>query len=52
MSIGIGGKVFGKGFEVYIGKHAYSHSLALVSASIAALDKGFSLITLEVAIRW
>ena len=52
MSIGIGGKLFGKGFEFYVGKHTYSHSLKLATISILKLDEGFSLLTAEVAFRW
>ena len=52
MSIGTGGKLFGKGFEVYVGKTSYTHSLSLVSVGIVALDKKFSLLSVEVAIRW
>ena len=54
MSIGIGGKVFGKGFELFIGKRGYAHSLALIKVSSLDLDEkiNFSVISLELAIRW
>ena len=52
MSIGIGGKMFGKVFEFYIGKSSYSHSLSLISVSLIVFDQKFSLLGLEVAIRW
>ena len=54
MSIGIGGKIFGKGFEFFLGIQEFSHTFRLARLSI--LDYGdefqFSLLTLEVAIRW
>ena len=54
MSIGIGGKIFGKGFELFVGKRSYSHSLALLKISSMDLDDKihFSLIAVEIAIRW
>lgn len=54
MSIGIGGKIFGKGFEFFLGTVTYRHSLALVKVSSLDLDDkvNFSVISLELAIRW
>lgn len=54
MSIGIGGKIFGKGFELFLGRREYGHTFRLAKASI--LDYGdefqFSLLTFELAVRW
>ena len=54
MSIGIGGKLFGKGFELYIGKRAYKHTLRLLKVSTMDVDDmvNFSVLSLELAIRW
>ena len=53
-SLGIGGKLLGKGFEAFIGKRKYNHSFRIVKISIGDLDgpTDFSLLELEVAIRW
>lgn len=54
MSIGIGGKIFGQGFEFFIGFKEYTHSLAVAKVSVLDYDDKihFSLLSLEVAIRW
>ena len=54
MSIGIGGKIFGKGIEWFIGRKSYNHSFRIVVIKVGDLDgpTDFSLIELEVAVRW
>ena len=54
MSIGIGGKLLGKGFEVFLGKRNYNHSFRIVKVSVGDLNgpTDFSLLDLEVALRW
>ncbi len=54
MSIGIGGKVFGQGFEWFVGYKEYKHSLAIMKVSVLDLNEklSFSLLSFEVAIRW
>ncbi len=54
MSIGIGGKLFGKGFEFFLGYKEYRHSLAILKISSGDLDDklDFCFLSVEVAIRW
>ncbi len=54
MSIGIGGKIFGQGFEFFIGFKKYTHSLTIAKVSVLDYDDkmSFSLLSMEVAIRW
>jgi len=54
MSIGIGGKLFGKGLDLYVGKKAFTHSFRIAKVSVGDLDgpTNFSLVELEIAVRW
>lgn len=52
MSIGIGGKLLGKGFELFLGKKEYKHTFRLARASILDYGDEFSLLSLELALRW
>lgn len=54
MSIGIGGKIFGKGFEFFIGYKEYTHSLAILKLSSGDYDDkiDFTFLSVELAVRW
>lgn len=54
MSIGITGKIFGKGIELYLGKRTFTHTLRLLKVSSMDLDDmlDFTLIEFYIAIRW
>jgi len=54
MSIGICGKIWGKGVDLFIGKKAYTHTFRLLTVSGGDLDdlNDFTLISISLAVRW